>query len=80
MTKKIILSAILVIVPVFGMMIIGCKDSNDEIIKEPRTVQQTLNRTVVEQESASSAEFQSASYDQDLGYIILTYKIGTIKE
>ena len=60
----------------------GGGGNGDEIIitKEPLSVQEALNNAVVKQESASAAEFQSANYDPDLGYIVLTYKVGTIKD
>jgi len=44
------------------------------------SVQAALNKAEVHQESASSADFISANYDQDLQYVILTYKVGTIKD
>ncbi|MDR3284981.1 MAG: hypothetical protein LBS97_07380 [Treponema sp.] len=45
----------------------------------PMSVQALLNEAITQQESASSAEFHSANYDPDLKYIVLTYKVGTIK-
>jgi len=44
-----------------------------------KSVQEALNEAVTEQESVSLAKFISATYDPDLKYIILTYKVGTIK-
>jgi hypothetical protein len=45
----------------------------------PASVQSLLNKVITQQESDSSAEFHSANYDPDLKYIVLTYKVGTIK-
>ena len=46
-----------------------------------KSVQEALDdKVITHQESASSAEFISANYDPDLKYIILTYKVGTIKD
>jgi hypothetical protein len=46
----------------------------------PVSVQEMLlNKAETHQESASSAEFISAAYDPDLKYVVLTYKVGTIK-
>jgi len=44
------------------------------------SVQAALKNAEVHQESASSADFISANYDPDLNYVILTYKVGTIKD
>jgi len=92
MTKKMIWLEILVIVLVF----IGCDNNLDEnennkeeesgnggkinFTIEPVSVQEALDKTVIQQKSASLAKFQSANYDPDLGYIVLTYKVGTIKD
>ena len=47
----------------------------------PVSVQEMLlNKAETHQESASSAEFISAAYDPDLKYVVLTYKVGTIKD
>jgi hypothetical protein len=47
---------------------------------KPIPVQTALNEVKVQQEAASSAQFHSANFDPDLGYIVLTYKVGTIKD
>ena len=50
------------------------------ISREPRSVQAALNNVIVQQDSASSAQLRSASYDPDLGYIVVTVRVGTIKD
>jgi len=45
-----------------------------------KSVQEELDDKVeTEQKSDYSAEFRSAAYDPDLEYVVLTYKVGTIK-
>ena len=51
----------------------------DEPIANPVSVQEMLDKAETHQESDSSAEFISAAFDPDLKYVILTYKVGTIK-
>jgi uncharacterized repeat protein (TIGR02543 family) len=55
-------------------------DDPDELPVTPKSVQEALlDDAKTDQESASSAEFISANYDPDLKYVVLTYKVGTIK-
>ena len=58
----------------------GSGGGKNTFTSEPISLQEALNNSVVEQESASMAEFRSANYDPDLGYIIVTYKVGTIRD
>jgi len=77
-------------------LFVGCTDPADEdnIIEDttaeggktkiftdnPISVQAAINNAKTYQEPASSAEFISANYDPDLKYVVLTYKVGTIKD
>jgi len=60
-------------------------DTNDNqninfFTNDPVTVQAALNNVIVQQDSASSAQLLSANYDPDLGYIVATVRVGTIKD
>jgi len=83
---------VVVLLAIFGIIVsfTACDNdlSKDNVLDPPdknefsfpaRHIQEALNEAETHQESASSAKLISANYDPDLKYVILTYKVGTIK-
>jgi hypothetical protein len=45
----------------------------------PISVQAALNKELRVEHSANTAKFHKAAYDEKLGYVVVTYKVGTMK-
>jgi hypothetical protein len=62
-----------------GSLFVEYTVEQEGAVASPLSVQSALSTAITEQNSVSTAQFISANYDPDLKYVVVTYKVGTIK-